>query len=143
MRLPELFDVDVEAEPEVIDWLESLPRGQLQRVEWHVELLAAHGPILGMPYVKHLGDGLRELRFPLHPNEMRITFWVRSQTVVLLTVFRKTRMNEQQQVARAKELLKVCKLGDPAHTAQHEYDTGFDPETADIGDGSGRTTTKG
>jgi hypothetical protein len=62
-----------------------------------------------------LGDGVRELRFHLHPLQMRITYWLAPRRrVVLLTVFRKTRMREDAEVSRAKALRKVCE-------AEHEH----------------------
>ncbi|KAF0836524.1 hypothetical protein FNL39_11424 [Nocardia caishijiensis] len=40
---------------------------------------------------------------------MRITYWLApGRRIVLLTVFRKTRMRETDEVARAKALRKVC-----------------------------------
>ncbi|WP_408637782.1 hypothetical protein [Nocardia bovistercoris] len=52
---------------------------------------------------------------------MRITYWLApARRVVLLTVFRKTRMREISEVDRAKVLRKVCE-------AEHEHArVGFD-----------------
>ncbi|WP_369123094.1 type II toxin-antitoxin system RelE/ParE family toxin [Nocardia amamiensis] len=71
---------------------------------------------------------MRELRFHLHPLEMRITYWLApGRRVVLLTVFRKTRMREAAEVERAKALRKVCE-------AEHDYArTSFDRKVT--GDG--------
>ncbi|MEU4343586.1 hypothetical protein AB0H00_20340 [Nocardia sp. NPDC023852] len=42
---------------------------------------------------------------------MRITYWLApGRRVVLLTVFRKTRMRETLEVDRAKVLRKVCEV---------------------------------
>jgi len=72
-----------------------------------------------MSRAKPLGDGLRELGFDLANEAVRITHWIRDGSVVLLTVFHKTRDNEHKQVERARQAMKVCnaeRVGDPAHT---------------------------
>jgi hypothetical protein len=48
---------------------------------------------------------------------MRITYWItQRRTVVLLTVFRKTRMREDAEVKRAKLAQQVCQAShSPAH----------------------------
>jgi hypothetical protein len=72
-------------------------------------MLAENAETLGEPWSRNLGDGLRELRFHLHPLEMRITYWLApGRRVVLLTGFRKTRMRETAEVNRAKTLRKIC-----------------------------------
>ncbi len=111
----------VEIEPEVADWLRSLSDRDFGRVDIYVGMLAENAETLSEPWSRNLGDGVRELRFHLHPLEMRITYWLAPERrVVLLTVFRKTRMRETAQVERAKALRKVCE-------ANHEHArTSFD-----------------
>jgi len=48
---------------------------------------------------------------------MRITYWLTpDRTAVLLTVFRKTRMREENEVERARRAKKVCEAEHgPAH----------------------------
>jgi hypothetical protein len=48
---------DIEMEPEVRAWLESLPRGQFGRVLAFAEKLAEEAASLGEPYSRHLGGG--------------------------------------------------------------------------------------
>ena len=71
----------VESEPEIRDWLEQLPIAQL--------------------------DGkLRELRFHLDGQAVRITYWIAAgRRIVLLTTFVKTRMREDREVERARRAL--------------------------------------
>ncbi|NUS44056.1 MAG: type II toxin-antitoxin system RelE/ParE family toxin [Mycobacteriaceae bacterium] len=105
----------VEIEPEVATWLRSLSDRDFGRVDTYVGMLAEHAETLGEPWSRNLGEGVRELRFHLHPLEMRVTYWLAPQRrVVLLTVFRKTRMREDAEVLRAKALRKVCE-------AEHEH----------------------
>ncbi|MEU4314945.1 type II toxin-antitoxin system RelE/ParE family toxin [Nocardia sp. NPDC024068] len=70
---------------------------------------------LGDPWSRNLREKVRELRFHLHPREMRVTYWLApGRRVILLTVFRKTRMRESAEVERAKLLRKVCE-------AEHDH----------------------
>ncbi|MFI6587445.1 type II toxin-antitoxin system RelE/ParE family toxin [Embleya sp. NPDC050493] len=111
--------LEIEMEPEVREWLDTLTDPELTRVATIVERLHNEGVMLGMPRAKPLGDGLRELRFDLGNKAVRITYWIRDDTAVLLTVFRKTRDNEHRQVERARQAMKVCDAqceGDPEHT---------------------------
>lgn len=66
---------------------------------------------LGEPYSRHLGDGVRELRFVPGDNReaTRLSYWLApDRRIVLLTVFRKTRQRETAEVARAKRAKAVC-----------------------------------
>lgn len=99
----------VELEPEVRDWLESLPTRQFATVAFYIDLLAEQGPLLGEPYTKQLSGKLRELRFHLDGRAWRISYWIASgRRVILLTVFPKSRQREIAQVARAERAMQVC-----------------------------------
>lgn len=105
----------VEIEPEVANWLRSLSDRDFGRVDAYVGMLAEKAEALGEPWSRNLGESVRELRFHLHPREMRITYWLApGRRVVLLTMFAKTRMRETAEVERAKALRKVCE-------AEHEH----------------------
>ncbi|MEV3869786.1 type II toxin-antitoxin system RelE/ParE family toxin [Streptomyces sp. NPDC049906] len=83
----------------------SLPR----RVEDKTDRLLDEPTTLGEPYSRHLGGKLRELRFELDGEAVRIPYWLASgQRIVLLTVFRKTRMREAAEVERAHQAQKIC-----------------------------------
>ncbi|MCW2914100.1 MAG: hypothetical protein JWN52_2168 [Actinomycetia bacterium] len=100
---------DIELEPEVRDWLDSLPDRDYGRVMAYAELLAEEAETLGEPYARNLGDGVRELRIPLHPLQLRISYWLApGRRVVLMTVFHKTKARETAQVDRAKRAHKEC-----------------------------------
>jgi hypothetical protein len=99
----------VELEPEVRDWLEELPTAHFATAAFYVDLLAEQGPLLGEPYTRQLDGKLRELRFHLEGNAIRITYWIASgRRIVLLTVFRKARMREDREVERARRALRRC-----------------------------------
>ncbi|MGW7051374.1 type II toxin-antitoxin system RelE/ParE family toxin [Streptomyces sp. NPDC054887] len=118
---------DIEIEPEVRDWLRSLPREHYRFVERHADRLAANPALLGEPYSRHLGGPLRELRFHLDTAAFRVTYWLApNRRIVLLTVFRKTRMREDAQVERAARAQKECEA---AHfPAEAEYHRTFEEQ---------------
>jgi hypothetical protein len=99
----------IELEPEVEQWLESLPAGQFATVASRIEYLGEHGAAIRMPRSRSLGDGLFELRFDLAQKAQRITsFFPEGRRIVLLTTFRKQRQNERAEVARARQALARC-----------------------------------
>jgi phage-related protein len=62
-----------------------------------------------MPHSRPLGLGLFELRFDLQRSAHRVTyFFPGDQRIVLLTVFRKQRMNERAEVERARRAMQRC-----------------------------------
>lgn len=107
----------IEVEAEVLNWLAGLPLHHYLMVEEKVDRLADSPTTLGEPHSRHLGDGVRELRFGLDGAALRVTYWLApSRRIVLLTVFRKTRMREDLEVKRAKEAKLTCEAShDPAH----------------------------
>ncbi len=111
----------VELEAEVRDWLEALPTELFARTAFYVDLLADRGPLLGEPYTKQLDGKLRELRFWLDQDAMRISYWIATdRRIILLTVFRKSRMRETQEIDRARRAYRRCV--DRAHGVPTEED---------------------
>ncbi|MCM0673244.1 type II toxin-antitoxin system RelE/ParE family toxin [Micromonospora phytophila] len=99
----------VELEPEVREWLEGLPSAYFARAAFYIDLLASRGVLLGEPHTKQLDGKLRELRFYLERDAVRVTYWIASDwRIILLTVFRKTRMREDREVERARRALERC-----------------------------------
>ncbi|MGB6162654.1 MAG: type II toxin-antitoxin system RelE/ParE family toxin [Pseudonocardiaceae bacterium] len=66
----------MELEPEVRDWLEDLSTTQFATAAFYVDLLAEHGPLLSEPYTRQLDGKLRELRFHLSGQAVRVTYWL-------------------------------------------------------------------
>lgn len=109
----------VELEPEVRNWLEDLSTARFATAAFYIDLLADRGPLLGEPYTRQLDGKLRELRFHLDGQAVRVTYWIApSRRIVLLTVFTKTRMREDREVARARKALTRCLT--EQHTADEE-----------------------
>jgi hypothetical protein len=99
----------VELEPEVRDWLKQLPTDRFANAAFYIDLLADEGPYLSEPYTRQLDRKLRELRFHLDRQPVRITYWIASgRRIVLLTVFTKTRMREEREIERARRALARC-----------------------------------
>ncbi|WP_406173053.1 type II toxin-antitoxin system RelE/ParE family toxin [Streptomyces sp. NBC_00996] len=107
----------IELEPEVRRWLEILPPRHYRQAEEKAELLASSPTTLGEPHSRNLGEGVRELRFILDGNAIRVTYWLApGRRIILLTVFRKTAMREVAEVKRAKQAKVLCEAEHgPAH----------------------------
>lgn len=113
----------VELEPEVVEWLESLPDDQFGRVEFYIDLLADRGAQLGEPYTRQLQGKLRELRFYLGPQSdaVRVTYYIATgRRIILLTVFRKQRQRERAEIDRAVRAMEKCIA--EGHTVEDEHD---------------------
>jgi hypothetical protein len=99
----------VELEPEVLSWLGELPTSHFATAAFYVDLLAEEGPLLGEPYTRQLDGKLRELRFHLNRQSVRITYWIApGRRIVLLTTFVKSRHREVREVDRARRAFNRC-----------------------------------
>lgn len=105
----------IELEPEVQEWPDPLPISHYRVVERHADRLADHPATLGEPYPRHLHGPVRELRFVLGSEAVRISHWsAPDRRTVSLTVFRENRMREEAQVQRALQVQKECEAGHPS-----------------------------
>ena len=106
----------IELEPEVREWLDTLPLKDYAKVEAMADILADQAETLGEPYSRHLSGKTRELRFYLERRAVRISYWLPpGRRVVLLTVFAETRQVERIEVARAVAAQQACAVGHGAH----------------------------
>jgi phage-related protein len=81
--------------------------------------VAGQGPALRIPHSRALGEGLFELHFHLDRPAERITyFFPGEQRIVLLTEFRKQRMNERAEIERARGAMARCIR--EGHTAEED-----------------------
>lgn len=114
---------EVELEPEVETWIRSLTKRERGQVAFHIDRLAETGPLLDEPYTRQLDGKLRELRFYLGDNMIRISYWMApAQRIVLLTVFPKLRPRESREVARAKRAMEKCIRENHTADEGNEYD---------------------
>ena len=101
--MTELYEVEIE--PEVRSWLASLSDRPRLRPG------------------RHLGEKVRELRFHLLRQQIRVTYWLApGRRVILLTVFRKSRSAETAEVTRALRAQMICET---QHSQAHDI---FDRE---------------
>lgn len=99
----------MELEPEVREWLEELPTARFATAAFYIDLLAERGAQLNEPYTRQRDGKLRELRFHLGRQAVRITYWVAGgRRIVLLTVFVKTRMRQGREIDRARRAMACC-----------------------------------
>jgi phage-related protein len=113
----------VELESEVRNWLERLPTGQFATAAFYIDLLADRGPLLGEPYTRQLHGKLRELRFHLDRQAIRVTYWITTdRRIVMLTVFTKTRQRQDREIERARRALARCIAQE--HTAEEDDSDG-------------------
>ena len=78
---------DVEFEPEVRDWLDSLSDHDFKRVVEVCGILAEKSPELGGPWSDHLQGAVWEVRIRLSDAAAKITYWCTAGgRIVLLTV---------------------------------------------------------
>lgn len=101
---------EIIAEQEVVDFLLDLGPEDRARADFRAGLLAEKGPELTEPHSRHLGDGVRELRFEISRNRaVRITYWFPGERkVIMLTVFTKSSQREAREVERARLAKKTC-----------------------------------
>jgi hypothetical protein len=110
---------EVELEPEVEEWLDGITLKEFGSVLPRIEQLGERGSALRMPASRSLGEGLFELRFDLNRVSWRISFFFAdARRIVLLTVFRKQRMNERHEVERARAAMQRCIA--EGHTAEED-----------------------
>lgn len=122
-RIDIIFDIDdewaIELEPEVERWLDELPPKRFGAAAFHIDRLATLGSALRPPVSRSLGEGLYELRFDLDRQAFRLTYYFAAgRRIVLLTAFRKQRMNERHEVNRARDAMAKCIR--EGHTAEED-----------------------
>jgi hypothetical protein len=114
-------------------WLDSLSDIDFKRVDEVCGMLAEKGSELGGPWPDNLEGPVWELRIRLRDVAARITYWCTAEgTIVLLTVFRKTRQHDQRQIDRAVRAQKTCERAADVHlTAGHDLGSvWFEPHAA-------------
>lgn len=100
---------EIEVHPEVQSWLLSLSDVAFAQAQRSIDRLAEQGPLLGEPHTRQLRGKLREIRFHLDRQQVRITYFIASERrIVLLTVFRKTAQQERAEIERAEREMYRC-----------------------------------
>lgn len=100
------FYEDEKGRSPVLDFISSLDAKMKAKVFGRIELLEKNGPLLGMPFARHLDDGIFELRTVQGSNITRILyFFVVEERVVLTHGFvKKTQKTPARELDRARRL---------------------------------------
>ena len=105
-----MFDVDYyedeKGKKPAEEFIDSLDVKMRAKVFGRLELLEEHGSELGMPFSRHLDDGIFELRTVVGNNITRILyFFVVGRRVILTHGFaKKTRKTPAREIDRAKKI---------------------------------------
>src|SRR5215212_7460579 len=87
---------EIETEPEFDAWYFGLNSAESATVDRHVDRLARDGVHLGEPHTRQLSGKLRELRFHLGDDQVRVSYYIATgRRIILLTVFPKSRPRER------------------------------------------------
>jgi len=86
------------------EFIDGLDMKMRAKVFGRIALLEEHGQRLGMPFSRHLEDGIFELRTPQGANITRVLyFFVVGRRVILTHGFtKKTQKTPKREIARAK-----------------------------------------
>jgi len=84
----ELYE-NVSGRKPVAEFIASLKPGEQAKIARAIDLLEEFGPQIGMPYIKHLGGGLWELRVPFGGQSFRLLFFIKGNTMIMVNAFSK------------------------------------------------------
>lgn len=101
-----VFYEDTEGHQPVRDFLDALDAKMRAKVLGRIELLEELGVHLTMPYARHLGNGIYELRTVLGSNITRVLyFFMMGDRAVLTHGFvKKTQKTPRSELERAERL---------------------------------------
>ena len=87
------------------DFIERQPAKMNQKIYRTIDLLEALGPQLRMPYSKHLGDGIFELRMELGSDITRVLYFfvVNKKAVLTHGFIKKSQKTPPSEIIRAKK----------------------------------------
>ena len=88
--------------------IHALPAGFVARFVRYAERMEIHGPDLGMPHTRSMGDGLFELRLKAAEGIARVFFCtvVGRQIVVLHQFVKKSEKTPNRELKIARNLMK-------------------------------------
>ena len=78
------FFATASGEEVVAGFLESLPRKHKAKAIWEIELLALQGTGLTLPYVRHIGGELWELRIKFGSDISRVFYFIPIKNRIVL-----------------------------------------------------------
>lgn len=101
-----LYYADKNGKRPVEEFIDALDVKMRVKVFGRLELLEEYGPVLGMPFTRHLEDGIFELRAVCGNNITRILyFFVVGKRIVVTDGFvKKTQKTPRREIERAKRM---------------------------------------
>jgi phage-related protein len=89
----------------------SLPAGIQARYIYYTKRMLGHGPDLGMPHSRAIGDGLFELRMKASEGIGRVFYCtlIEKRIVMLHTFIKKTQKTPASELAIARRRMKEVK----------------------------------
>lgn len=89
----------------VAEFLDSLPRKHRAKAFWEIELLGEKGTDLTEPYVKHMGDGIWELRIKFSSDISRVFYFlpIKNKIVLLHGFIKKTQKTPASEIEIAQK----------------------------------------
>ncbi len=95
--------------PDVVKYLDHLPRKHREKVEDFIRLLERQHGILSEPYSRYLGDKIRELRISFGRLEHRVLYaLLPGKEILFITAFlKKTPKAPAVMIYRGKLILKA------------------------------------
>ncbi len=111
------FYKNTKGEEPILEYMKELAekndkdsRIKLNKINDYIQVLSEYGTQAGEPYVKHLGDGIWELR-PLR-NRIFFVCWVEGSYILLHHFMKKTRKTPKHEMEQAKrELADLIERG--------------------------------
>ncbi len=96
----------------LVAWVDGLPVGIRASYARITERMQIHGPALGMPYTRAMGDGLFEIRARGREGIARVFYCtvVRHRIVMLHGFVKKTDKTPVRELAMARQRMKEVKL---------------------------------
>lgn len=102
---------DARGKRPVEEFIDALPLKMRAKVFGRIELLEEHGASLGMPFSRHLADGIFELRTIQGGDITRILYFFADDSEIVLThgFVKKTQKTPARELERAKRIRRDWK----------------------------------
>ena len=91
----------------VVDFLRSLRPAERAKIGRTFDLVEQFGPRVGMPFVRHLGSDIWEMRTPYAGQTFRVFFFIDSNNLVAIhAIIKKTTKTPGKDVEIAADRMK-------------------------------------
>ena len=105
-KLDVLFFMTTAGSEPVREWLKNLTKDEKKIIGTDIKTVQLGWPI-GMPVVKHIGEGIWEIRSTLSSKIARILFFTHGKAIILVNGFiKKTQKIPKDEIELAKKRMK-------------------------------------